>query len=78
MYLSGSIFKIQGIHLNGTAPGVGGLGINGFRDIAFAKILHDPVGIPDSGIQTCGQILGGDLVGTVALNDGHQFLNRHG
>jgi hypothetical protein len=35
-YLAGGFFKIQGIYLNGTATGVGGLGIDRFCDIALA------------------------------------------
>ena len=71
-------FEIQSVNLNRAASGMGGLGIDRFCNIALAQVQHDPVGVAHRRIQPAGQILGGDLVGTVALNDGHQFLNRHG
>lgn len=70
--------EIQGINLNRTAPGMGGLGIDRGGNAALAEVHHDPVGIAHSGMQLKSQLLGGDLVRGQILHDGDDFLERHG
>ena len=54
--------QINGIYLDGTTSGMGGLGENGGGEAALNQIQHDPVGIAGGGTQRFGKLADCDFV----------------
>ena len=55
--------EIDVIYLNGTAPGMGSLGVDRGCHTALAEIGQDPVGVAYGDAEPLGKFLGGDIVG---------------